>query len=71
MGKESILSSDKYYVEAMSFYHCGEVAQYSGARYDDEQLLFSPINDLFRHSIELLLKALIIREAEHQYAQDI
>lgn len=62
---------DKYYKEALSFWRCGKVVQSSGARLEDEQLLSSPIIFLFRHSAELLIKALIIRDASKLYVDDI
>ena len=62
---------DKYYKEALSFWHCGKVSQYSGPRLEDEQLLSSPIIFLFRHSSELLIKALIIRDASKLYVAHI
>lgn len=62
---------NKYFKEALSFWHCGKVVQTSEARFEDEQFLSSPIIYLFRHSSELLLKALIIRDASKLYAYDI
>lgn len=63
--------SDGYYNEALSFWRCGKIVQYSDMRYEDEQLLSSPIIYLYRHSAELLLKALIIRDATNLYIDDI
>lgn len=63
--------SDRYYNEAISFWNSGKIVQCSDMRYNDEQLLSSPIIYLFRHSAELLLKALIIRDATNLYANDV
>ena len=71
MCEQTTKISDRYYNEALSFWHCGKIAQCSNRRYEDEQLLSSPIIYLFRHSAELLLKALIIRDATNLYADDI
>lgn len=63
--------NDKYYDESLSFWTCGKIVQLSDLRYEDEQLLSSPIIYLFRHSAELLIKALIIRDAINLYGYDI
>ena len=70
-NRRAVMICDKYYKEALSFWHCGKVAQSSGPRLEDEQLLSSPIIFLFRHSSELLIKALIIRDASKLYVADI
>ena len=67
----TIPMSDKYHKEALSFWNCGKIVQHSEHRCEDGQLLTSPITYLFRHSAELLLKALIIRDATNVYGYDI
>lgn len=71
MSEQIATINDKYYNESLSFWHCGKIVQCSDMRSEDEQLLSSPIIYLFRHSAELLLKALIIRDAKNIYADDI
>jgi len=57
-----ITPNDAHYNEAISFYQCGLILQDSTEkRIEDANGLFSPIVYLFRHSAELMLKALIIK----------
>lgn len=56
-----IAHNDSYFSEAISFYKCGIILQDSTERIEDSNGLFSPILYLFRHSAELILKALIIK----------
>lgn len=56
-----IEESDNFYNEAMRFYRSGEVVSESEERIEEEVDLFSPIIYLYRHSVELLFKALIIK----------
>lgn len=71
MDDISLTINDKYYMDAIAFWRCGKIAQCSNKRFDDETFLSSPIIYLFRHSAELLLKALIIRDAVKLYEGEI
>ena len=52
-----------FFEEAMSFYKSAQLVQESDFRIrDDETDLFGPVVYLFRHTAELLFKALIIRK---------
>ena len=53
--------SDAFFAEGVSYYRSGQIIQNSDERIGDEDFLFSPITYLFRHSVELLLKALILK----------
>ena len=53
--------SDAFFVEGVSYYRSGQIIQNSKERIGDEDFLFSPITYLYRHSVELLLKALILK----------
>lgn len=57
---------DEFYAEAISFFNCGYIIQYSKERMLDEQMLSGPTIFLYRHSVELLLKALIVKELFEQ-----
>jgi len=58
--------NDAYFDEAMSFYKCGLILQDSAERIEDSTDLFSSNVYLFRHSVELILKALIIKNLNTQ-----
>ena len=49
-----------FYNEGMAYYKSGIILQETDSRIMDEDALFSPIVFLFRHSIELILKSLIL-----------
>lgn len=66
MDTTEFLPCDEFYSEALSFFNCARIVQESPDRISDSQMLSSPIIYLFRHSAELLLKALIIRELFEQ-----
>ena len=53
--------SDAFFAEGVSYYRGGQIIQNSKERIGDEDFLFSPITYLYRHSVELLLKALILK----------
>ena len=53
--------SDAFFAEGVSYYRSGQIIQNSDERIGDEDFLFSPITYLFRHSVELLLKSLILK----------
>lgn len=55
-----IEENDFFYNEAIRFYESGVIVAQSVDRINEEIDLFSPIIYLYRHSIELMLKALII-----------
>lgn len=52
--------SEYFYNESYDFYKSGEILRNSRKRYQEEGRLLGPIIYLFRHSTELLMKALII-----------
>lgn len=56
-----IEESDNFYNEAVRFYKSGEILSKSEERIGEEIDLFCPIVYLYRHSVELLFKALIIK----------
>lgn len=59
---DSFCEYDAFYDEAISFYKCGQIVQESDFRVQyDEIDLFGPVIYLYRHSAELLFKALLIR----------
>lgn len=66
MSNKENFPDKEYMKEALSFYKSGKIIQSSEMRLNDEQLLSGPIIYLFRHTVELLLKALIIRDAVDQ-----
>lgn len=66
MCTNEIFPQDEFYSEAISFFNCGYIIQYSKERMLDEQMLLGPTIFLYRHSVELLLKALIIKELLEQ-----
>ena len=61
----------KYYQDAMAFWEGGKIIQHSDARLNDSQSLSVPIIYLFRHASELLIKGLIIRDADCLYEMEI
>lgn len=66
-----MIESEKFFEEAMSFWKSGRIIQHSPKRFKDEQFLSAPIVYLYRHAVELLLKALIIRDGNALYAEEI
>ena len=66
-----MIDSEKFFEEAMSFWKSGRIIQHSPARVKDEQFLSAPIVYLYRHAVELLLKALIIRDGKALYSEEI
>lgn len=54
------LYSKKFYEEAYRFALCGYDIRFSSIREKDDQYLFSPLIFLERHTIELILKSLIL-----------
>ena len=51
-----------FYEEGLSYYKSGVILQNSPDRIQEEDLLFSPIVYLLRHALELLFKALIVKD---------
>lgn len=49
-----------FYDEARRFSLCGDAIRFSNIREEDDQYLFSPIIYIERHTVELLLKSLIL-----------
>ena len=54
--------SEMFYQEAVRFALCGDDIRFSSIRYEDEQFLIAPLIFIERHTIELLLKSLILYE---------
>lgn len=54
--------SEMFYQEAIRFALCGDDIRFSSIRYEDDQFLVSPLIFIERHTIELLLKSLILYE---------
>lgn len=53
--------SDQFYNEAVRFYKSGNIVSNSHERLSEDTDLFSPVIFLYRHALELILKALIIK----------
>ena len=71
MNTKAKRQSTNYYIEAIAFWKSGKIIQSSNERFCDEQFLSAPIIYLFRHSAELLLKGLIIKDADMLYEEDV
>ncbi|MCH5148152.1 MAG: hypothetical protein J1G05_02145 [Clostridiales bacterium] len=57
---EILKTSKLFYQEAVRFALCGDDIRFSSIRYEDDQFLISPLIFIERHTVELLLKSLIL-----------
>lgn len=65
MKKSELYKTAKlFYEDGRRFAICGDIIRFSGKREDDSQYLFSPLIYIERHTIELLLKSLILYSAD-------
>ena len=67
---DAAMASKLYFNEGISYYNCAEKLFYA---FDDMELLLqslSPIDYLYRHAAELILKALIVRGLDLQCVSD-